>query len=360
MSSDSYWTSPATLSRSFEVAKLLCFVSIGLILCDTLHFASFDWSLIRGDRKRRWPQIPYFLVKVVWYVYSALNLAIVFAPTEINCQGVMEGIEFCMGTIVVCCSSLLAARTVCVYSGTARRVVSAVLIVLGLALTGTWMAGVPDVRAVWTAAAAQPWSTGGCNYAKVETRYFVKYLVTIVFDFTVLVLTIIGVRRMGRPRIGAILVNHGLIYFFISMASNLIVCVLTLLRLSPLMSLVGAVPSSCVSIMAATRLYVYLTDDTRPKNGGAITISQLSSSSSTPKKLASLIRNAAGKRTSMSTKKGANPLGDIEKGHPSISNGISVERSFEIHTDSSPTLEGQTSSLGHQISPVDSKHVHIV
>jgi len=356
MTSASYCSSPATLSRSFEVSKFLCFVSIGLILCDTIQFASFDWSIIRGDRKRRWPQIPYFLVKIVWYAYTGLNLYIIFAPTEINCQGVMDGIELCMGLITVCCSSLLAARTICVYAGTARKVVSAVLFVLGLALTATWMAGVPDVHVVWNPAAAQPWSTGGCDYAKVETRYFVKYLVTIVFDFTVLILTIVGVRRMGGPRIGAILVNHGLIYFFISTAANLVVCILTLLRLSPLMSLVAAVPSSCVSIMAATRLYVYLTDDTRPRNGGAITASQLSSStSSTTKKIASFIRNATvGKRNTAVASDGSRSNEDLEKAAAKVTrNGVSVEHTYQIYTDTLPTLEEtQTASL-------DSKHLPI-
>ncbi|KDQ11863.1 hypothetical protein BOTBODRAFT_113766 [Botryobasidium botryosum FD-172 SS1] len=335
MASLSYWTSPATLGRSFEVVKLLCFVCIGLILCDTLHFASFDWALIRGDRKRRWPYIPYLLVKVVWYLYSALNLAMIFAPTEIDYQGVMDGIEFCMGIIIVCCSSesLLAGRTVCVYSGTTRKVVSVVLIILGAALMVTWMAGVLDARVVWTAAAAQPWSTGGCIYVKVETRYFIKYLATIIFNFTVLILTTVGVRRVGSPPIGVILINHGLIYFLITTFANLVICILTLLRISPLMSLAGAVSSSCVSIMAATRLYVYLADETRPEDGSATTTHQLSPSvHSAPRRAISFIRNAAMEKHGAAVLSGGatDADEDVEKAERTC-RGMSEEQVYEVY-----------------------------
>lgn len=156
------------------------------------------------------------------------------------------------------------------------------------------MVGVPDIRAEWTPAAAQLWSTGGCNFLEVRVRYCVKYIVTIVFDFTVLILTVVGVRRMGGSRIGETLIDHGIIYFLLTTTVNLVVCILTIFQLSPVMSTIAAPPASCVSIMAATRLYVALHKEANARHTNAITMDQLSSASSMGKRIASFVRRATG------------------------------------------------------------------
>lgn len=95
-------------------------------------------------------------------------------------------------------------------------------------------------------------------------RYFVKYIMTIVYDALVLVLTVAGVFRMstnGRTRIGALLVQQGLLYFLATLAANLVPAVITILQLSPFMSLYFAVPSSFVAVLASTRLYVQLAQE---------------------------------------------------------------------------------------------------
>lgn len=161
------------------------------------------------------------------------------------------------------------------------------------------MAGVADITAVWSPAAPQPWShTGSCDLVEVKMRYCVKYIVTIVFDFAVLLLTFIGVRRMGGSRIGEVLVDHGIVYFVATAAVNLVVCVLTILQLSPQMSLAAAPASSAVSILAATRLYVALHREANARHSTAITLGQLASSSapSRAKRVASLVRKVAGVR----------------------------------------------------------------
>lgn len=220
-----------------------------------------------------------------------VNFVIILTDTEVNCQGMMYAIEFLMGVIAVACSSLLAARTVCVYTGTARTVVSVVVGVALLAQTATWMAGVPDVTAQWLPAAAAPWSTGACGFTAVASQYSAKYFVTVFVDALVLILTTVGVVRMGTSRIGEILVGQGIVYFVIVTVANLIVAILTVMQLSPLISLIGAVPSSAISIMAATRLYVYLAEAAAPQAGG-VSSSQLSGS--TVEKVSNFFRSGRG------------------------------------------------------------------
>jgi hypothetical protein len=178
--------------------------------------------------------------------------------------------------------SVLAVRTVCVYQDTERKVVQVVLGVALAGMTATWMAGVADVGAAWSTAAAAPYNTGACVFTHVETHYMAKYLVTVFVDALVFVLTLVGTIRMGTSRIGEILVGQGLIYFVLVLLPNVAVAVLTGLRLSPTMSLIGAIPSSSISVMAATRLYVYLAEAAAPQPNG-ISLSELSGSGNVEK-----------------------------------------------------------------------------
>jgi len=73
----------------------------------------------------------------------------------------------------------------------------------------------------------------------------------VIFDLTVLLLTIAGVVRMqGGGRLGSILATQGIAYFVLTAAAYLAVTILCFLQLSPVMSLVGAIPSSAVSSQA--------------------------------------------------------------------------------------------------------------
>lgn len=185
-------------------------------------------------------------------------------------------------TVLTSPSTVLAVRTVCVFQDTERRIVQ---VVLGLALSGmtaSWMVGVADVSSTWSSAAASPFNTGACTFVHVETHYMAKYLVTVFVDALVFLLTLVGTIRMGTSRIGEILVGQGLIYFILVLLPNVAVAILTGLRLSPVMSLIGAIPSSSISVMAATRLYVYLAEAAAPQPNG-ISLSQLSGSGNVEK-----------------------------------------------------------------------------
>jgi hypothetical protein len=87
----------------------------------------------------------------------------------------------------------------------------------------------------------------------------VKYVVTILYDLVVLGLTISGIVMMSTDsRITETLVDQGLIYFIVTFAANLVVTILTILKLSPTMSLIAAIPQSTVCTIASTRLYSQL------------------------------------------------------------------------------------------------------
>ncbi|SJX62927.1 uncharacterized protein SRS1_13753 [Sporisorium reilianum f. sp. reilianum] len=251
---------------------------IGIFAYDTLQYLAFDLSIVFGKRQRRWPQLPYLLSKLFMWSYILTNVVLVLANTEIDCRGTMYAIEAQMGLIAVASSMLLAFRAVCVYSGRARTGVSVLLGVMTLGLLAAWMEGVKDVEASWLPRGGNSWQDGACAFTYMSPQYAIKYIVTIVYDFVVMALTVVGVVRMnGGSRIGAVLVKQGLQYFLATLLINSLVAGLTLANLNPVMSLICAIPSATVCVMCSTRLYVRLADEAKPKADG-VDSSQLNSS----------------------------------------------------------------------------------
>ncbi|KDN35427.1 hypothetical protein K437DRAFT_213126, partial [Tilletiaria anomala UBC 951] len=260
------WTSTVEIKRDHSVAVAFLWMSIGIALYDHVRFASFDWSILAGQRDRRWPQLFYFGAKLSWWGYIAVSVAISYTTTEINCQGMMDAVEIFMGLITTMCSALLACRTVCFWHGKARTIISVLLVILTTCLAAAWMVGVPDVTAVWVPGGSDdPWTSGACAVTDVPMQYSAKYIVTIFFDFIVFALTLVGVVRMkSTSRIGELLVQQGALYFIATFLVNAVITSLCLARLNPMMSLIAAVPSSCVSLLAATHLYVDLAEQALP------------------------------------------------------------------------------------------------
>ncbi|KAN0061722.1 hypothetical protein ACQY0O_005714 [Thecaphora frezii] len=273
------WSSPVTIGQVFSAAQALMYICFGMMLCDTFRYASFDWTILSGQRVRRWPQIPYLFSKACYWSYMVTNLFFVLAIDEFNCNGVLQAVEMQMGWITVSSSLLLACRAVCVYTGRERKVVAVFLGVYAAGMLAAWMVGVPDGVAAWVPNGGNPWQRGACNFVSISPHYAIKYIVTIVYDLLVMLLTVVGVLRMnGNSRIGTLLIQQGIFYFLATFAINAMVTGLTLAQLNPVMSLIGAIPAATVCVMASTRLYVELALEAQPKPGG-VSSSYISSAS---------------------------------------------------------------------------------
>lgn len=181
---------------------------------------------------------------------------------------------------------LLAFRASCVYTGTARKVVTAVLTVFVLGLLAVWLQGTADVVSVWNTHAGNIWQEGLCIVVYIPRRYSAKHIVTIVYDLTVMILTIVGVLRMkASSRIGSILMRQGIQYFAITVLVNSVAAALTLADLNTLISIIGGIPSCVACVMCVTRISVRLAEETKPRTGG---VYLMQSSSSRSEKIARL------------------------------------------------------------------------
>lgn len=168
----SYWSSPAVASKTGNVEALLLYISVGIFGYDLILHTRFDWSMITGKRQRRWPQLLYFGTKLIFAIFLSLNVMLFWLETSIDCQAALIAVEFFMGMTNIMSGSLLAVRTVCVYQGTVRKLVTAVLLVSGAGMVAAWMHGVQDVTAIWYTAAASPWNTGACAPIAIKTTYY--------------------------------------------------------------------------------------------------------------------------------------------------------------------------------------------
>ncbi|CAD6918466.1 unnamed protein product [Tilletia controversa] len=260
------WHSELVQAQCFEAIMILVWLSVGFVVRDQIDTVRFDWEILTGKRERKWPQAVYFFVKFVWWVYVGVICLLCYTFNEIDCNKVVWMIELSMGIMTLCCSILLACRTVCVYQGTARKVISLFLAIFALGLAAAWGQGVTSVTAVWFPGTGKPWTTGSCKWTAVRMDYSVKYIVTIVFDLTVLMMTVYGVIRIegSATRIGQTLTRHGIVYFIVTCVANALITGFTIAHLNPIMSLMLAVPVAAVTLVASTRLYVELAEGTRP------------------------------------------------------------------------------------------------
>lgn len=258
------YNDPKVNAHMVSIAVAISLISVGFFLYDLILAVPFDWSIILGKRQRRWPQIAYFAAKICYFAYIADMLLINYTIKEIDCQAAIEMLEMLMGFVVLSSSALLACRTVCVFYGTGRTIVAAILVLLWLGMAAAWMQGVTDATMIWSPANAQLWTDGACYPTAVKTSYFAKYVVTILFDAVVLGLTTFGIARMsGSSRIGQVLITQGFISFLLTFVANLVITVLTALQLSAVMSLLFAVPQSTICTICACRLYVELANESK-------------------------------------------------------------------------------------------------
>lgn len=126
--------------------------------------------------------------------------------------------------VSLCVSGSVDGRLVCTQG---------LLCVLFAGLVAAWFAGVTNVTATWASKAAKLFTNRGCGPVKVERN-------TVVFDLIVFILNIVVVARLSKKcgtLIGAFIVDQSLIYFLTNFLASLLVAVLSLLQLSPMISL---------------------------------------------------------------------------------------------------------------------------
>ncbi|KDQ09991.1 hypothetical protein BOTBODRAFT_36610 [Botryobasidium botryosum FD-172 SS1] len=247
------WSDPLEIQRDTEVFVKILILLLGLYTWEVLGSLRFEWQVISGKKKFTWLMVVYFLCK-----YSLLMCLIVVniatgVSTEVNCGALYTFSQIAGNTAIGTTSALLMFRTFAIWS--TKKYIVIPLCVLFLGQWALLLHGYTIVKSSWS-----PEAMACVVYTKPEIIKAI-YVYTMLFDLTVLLLSIAGLLLSpARSGLWGLLFTDGVIYFIASFTAYLFPVVFAYLNLNPAMNIICPVPASVCSGIVACRLFVRLSD----------------------------------------------------------------------------------------------------
>ncbi|OAX41297.1 hypothetical protein K503DRAFT_685802 [Rhizopogon vinicolor AM-OR11-026] len=231
---------------------------IGLYAWEFIISLDFDWAVLTGKKRFRWPLIFYFAGR---YLLLAALVGIAVAmdvSKEINCHTLYAFNQLAGNAAVGLASINLSLRTIAIWSQSKWIIALLILLILGhwsLILQGVLLGAT--------------WAPGGCQITYSNTTILsATFIYSMCFDFVVMCLSAYKLAwvpaRNGtngtHTRLIMMLFSDGLIYFFIAFMSNLVATTFMVLNLNPTMSIIFNVPAAIASTIVASRVVRRLTN----------------------------------------------------------------------------------------------------
>ncbi|KIK79416.1 hypothetical protein PAXRUDRAFT_834111 [Paxillus rubicundulus Ve08.2h10] len=254
------WKSESELATDSLITIKLLHALMGLYGWEFIISLDFDWAILTGKRKFRWPLTFYFAGRYL-LLFAIIASLIGFdtpATIELNCQALYVFSEFAGDAAVGLACINLSLRTIAIWSKNKWIIGSLVLIILG-----HWsliLQGVP-VSATWVPGV-------GCTIVEGDPTITIAIFVySMCFDFFVLCLTAYKLawnprRARSSPlhtKLARMIFADGLVYFIIAFLANLTATIFMILDLNAVMGILfnapAAVASTIMASWAVRRLY---------------------------------------------------------------------------------------------------------
>ncbi|KAF8580397.1 hypothetical protein K439DRAFT_1662805 [Ramaria rubella] len=247
------WNDPATVQhQSVIFGNVIHFVT-GVYAWEIAVNIRFDWSIISGKRRFRWPMVLYFACRYLMLFALVGILIALNATSELNCQALYTFNQFAGNAAIGLASTLFMLRTIAVWHRSYYATVPLVIICLG-----QWailLRGMTQVIAVWNPIANQCVVT-----ASGKTFLDLIYFYTMSFDLTVLILTSIGLYLSpARFSLWKLLFSDGIIFFIVATVSNTFPAVFIALNLNAVMNIMFTAPAAGVAAIFSCRSFVRVT-----------------------------------------------------------------------------------------------------
>lgn len=248
-------------------------VFAGVAAWEVVVTFDFDWSIMTGQRKWRWPMAIYFICRI------SLVLAIWTAAVQLNGFGTSTD---CMALYLTnqsaevignCASSLILALRAYAVWGQDRRV--------GMSLLALWAGQI----GIWTYMLnvwVHTWISS--NVLCVPSRapklwlYITIFSYTVALDFFILSLMAIRLFRHRSSGISTLMLRDGIAYCIVSVLANGTEIIFAALHLNDVLNVIAIPVAGVVSTIAATRVYRHTYEAGGPLSrravrttGGAIT-----------------------------------------------------------------------------------------
>ncbi|KAL9934967.1 hypothetical protein V8E36_006043 [Tilletia maclaganii] len=255
------WYSPAEILRDYEVFSTLLWVSFGFALREQGSTVAYEWSVLSGQRRRRWIHLIYFTSKIAYWMSMCLLLVGIYTVHQIDCRAVAFTVKVFFAVFAASTSALLACRAAAVYtSRRSRRITISLLTVLGLGVAAAWIHQIFKVDAYWVKGTGKPWTEGSCIVSPIKATDIMAPSVTVTFDILVLIIVTYGLYSLEAEHtpVGRRLLRHNILYvtiIFILNAMNVGFCVADL---NPIMSLINTGPTFTATMIVCTRLHIEL------------------------------------------------------------------------------------------------------
>ncbi|KAG8905944.1 hypothetical protein FRB99_007949 [Tulasnella sp. 403] len=244
------WHDPAEMAKDTTIYAKWVLVLAGVAAWDVLSTFPFDWMIISGKRKWRWPMALYFICRVCLILHIFSFAVELNAIAQIPCIQVVW-IAKITDAIGTCCASfILLMRTVAVWQ--MQRKIWIPLGVLWLVQIALWCQTFRYSRTTWNPQRRVCQVLGTAPPPLIVA----VFSWTMAFDFIVMCLCTWKLfYARNASGISSLIFRDGIGYFAAAFGANLVQAVLASLGLNPVMNIIALPFALVVSIIAATTVF---------------------------------------------------------------------------------------------------------
>ncbi|KIK65478.1 hypothetical protein GYMLUDRAFT_158787 [Collybiopsis luxurians FD-317 M1] len=216
------WSDPNEITRDSQVFERIIFCFLGVTLWELFSTCDFEWSLIRGRRRFRWPLVFFFFLSRYCILLAFIGLWV-----KLSCIVIRMLNRWAGNMTLLCSSTSLMLRTIALWER--KLIVVAPLCVLCLAFWIILYRTMFIVRAAWSD------SRDTCVLISTSPGLLnVTFFFTIAFDLTILAYTFVALitKHTARTDLWKLLFQDGLVYFLVTFTANCIPAVFNVLNLN--------------------------------------------------------------------------------------------------------------------------------
>jgi hypothetical protein len=246
------WQSPAELATDYMIFIRLIHALTGIYVWELVVSFDFDWAVLTGKKKFRWPLAVYFTGRYLLLIGMIGILVALHTTVKGNCHVLYVFNQFTIEAAVGLASINLAFRTIALWSQNKWIIALIALIALGhwtLILEGLVQA------AIWHPSA-------GCAIVDLNTTILTAtFVYSMCFNVIMLCLTAYQLAR-SPPCTGVSGLHHklfrmifsdGLVHFILACLANLLATTFLIMDLNSVMSILFNVPAAAALTIVASR-----------------------------------------------------------------------------------------------------------
>ncbi|KAJ7660371.1 hypothetical protein DFH06DRAFT_1269095 [Mycena polygramma] len=250
------WSSPTELALDAGIFVKLNHALLGVYAWEWFVSLPFDWDVLTGKKRFRWPLAFYFANRYLLLSAMAGILVALDSTTEVNCQALYTFNQLAGNAAVGLASINLSLRTLAIWSQNGW-----IKILLTVVILGHWSLILQGVllTAHWDPVAATCVITSSNNTILAAT-----FTYSMCFDLMVFLLNAykLGTKRKSSSKLSNMIFKDGLIFFFVAFLANLVATIFMFLNLNSIMTIIFNVPAAIASTIVATRAVRRLTNFT--------------------------------------------------------------------------------------------------